>query len=235
MSVIYLVRHGQGSFGTANYDQLSPLGREQSRLVGEHFASMGETIHGLYAGSLQRQRETAELLAQGLGKDAPERLPVHVEPAFDEYEGDTILQAFADTLTPAQRTELDWPNLLRDRKRFQRFLERAARAWVDGVLPGETVLPWTGFRDRIVLALEAIMKREGRGKTLAICTSGGVIGTAVAHVLGLSNFMAIELNWAVHNASLTKLVYSDDKISLGSFNALPHLERADRKQLITYR
>ena len=39
MSRIVLVRHGQASFWAAEYDQLSPLGIEQSRLLGEHWGA----------------------------------------------------------------------------------------------------------------------------------------------------------------------------------------------------
>jgi broad specificity phosphatase PhoE len=114
-------------------------------------------------------------------------------------------------------------------------LERAARAWVDGELVAESLLPWTGFHGRIADALGRIMREQGRGKSLLIATSGGVIGTIVAHVLGLRNHVAIELNWAVHNASITRLIYSGERVSLSTFNALPHLEREGRKHLITYR
>jgi broad specificity phosphatase PhoE len=62
-----------------------------------------------------------------------------------------------------------------------------------------------------------------------------VIGTIVAHVLGLANHVGIELNWAVHNASITRLIYNADKISLSMFNGLPHLDQEGRRQLITYR
>ena len=34
MATIYLVRHGQASFGKENYDQLSPRGWEQGRILG---------------------------------------------------------------------------------------------------------------------------------------------------------------------------------------------------------
>ena len=74
-----------------------------------------------------------------------------------------------------------------------------------------------------------------RSKTLIVSTSGGVIGTAVAHVLGLANHVGIELNWAVHNAFITRLIYSADKISLSMFNGLPHLDCEGRRGLITYR
>ena len=65
------------------------------------------------------------------------------------------------------------------------------------------------------------MRSEGRSKTLILSTSGGVIGTTVAHVLGLSNHMGVELNWAVHNASITRLIYNAEKVTLSMFNALP--------------
>jgi len=39
MSEIFLVRHAQASFGTDNYDELSDIGWQQSRLLGEYFFS----------------------------------------------------------------------------------------------------------------------------------------------------------------------------------------------------
>jgi broad specificity phosphatase PhoE len=235
MSDLYLVRHGQGSFGSANYDKLSELGCEQSKLVGEHFASIGTKIDCIYAGTLLRQHETAELLAQAYAGPGGAPLPVINDPAFNEYEGDAILKHFAASLAPAELERVGFPALLRERTKFQLFLERAARAWVEGELVAEGLLPWTGFHGRISDALSRIMGEHGRGKTLVVATSGGVIGTAVAHVLGLRNHIGIELNWAVHNASITRFIYSSNKVSLSMFNALPHLDRPERKHMITYR
>jgi broad specificity phosphatase PhoE len=235
MSTIYLVRHGQGSFGTHDYDRLSPLGREQSRLVGEHFAATGDKIDRIYTGSLKRQRETAELIVEGLGEAGAALRDLTVEPAFDEYDGTALLSGYASSLSLEDQARAGWPGLLTDRKKFQLFLELAARAWVDGQIVSESLVPWSGFHGRIAAALQRIMAHEGRNKTLVIATSGGVIGAAVANVLGNSSYVGIELNWAVHNASLTRLIYSNDKVSLSMFNALPHLERLGRRELITYR
>lgn len=231
MSTIYLVRHGQGSFGAGDYDKLSEVGREQGRMLGAYFAEAGERIDHIYSGSLRRQRETADLIAAQLNP----RPPLSIEPAFDEYDSDAILRCFAASLTPAQLEEAGWPQLHQDRKRFQFFLERAARAWVDATIEAEDMAPWRSFHGRITTALRNIMAAQGRSKTLAISTSGGVIGVIVAQVLGLSNHVAVELNWAVHNASITRLFYSADKVTLSMFNALPHLEREARRSLITYR
>jgi broad specificity phosphatase PhoE len=232
VSVIYLIRHGQASFGTDNYDQLSAVGREQSAILGSYFAALGEPIDRIYTGTLARQRVTAQLIADALGQHAP---PLNVEPAFDEYDSESILNAFAASLTSAQRDQAGWPRLHADRRRFQFFLERAARAWVDGQTQAEGMLPWRSFHSRIVGAIESLMRTEGRSKTLLISTSGGVIGTIVAHVLGCASHLGIELNWAVHNASITRLIYSADKVSLSLFNGLPHLDQEGRRQLITYR
>jgi broad specificity phosphatase PhoE len=232
MSVIYLIRHGQASFGTDNYDQLSAVGREQSAILGSYFAGLNEPIDRIYTGTLARQRETAQLVAAALAPNPP---PVTVEPAFDEYESESILHAFAASLTPAQLEAAGWPGLHTDRRRFQFFLERAARAWVDAQIVAQGMLPWRDFHGRIIGAVEQIMRTEGRGKTLLVSTSGGVIGTIVAHVLGLANHLGIELNWAVHNASITRLIYNAEKMSLSMFNGLPHLDQEGRRQLITYR
>jgi broad specificity phosphatase PhoE len=231
MSTIYLVRHGQGSFGTDNYDRLSALGREQVRILGAHLAESGERIDRIYSGSLTRQQETAELL----GAELPEAPPRTIEPAFDEYDSDAILRCYASSLSPELLAQSGWPELRHDRRRFQLFLERAARAWVDAAIAAEDMTPWSQFHGRIMTALRGTMEREGRSKTLVISTSGGVIGVIVAHVLGLANHVAIELNWAIHNASLTRLYYNGDRVTLSMFNALPHLDREGRRQLITYR
>lgn len=232
MSTIYLLRHGQASFGTDDYDQLSGTGREQARILGAHLAESEERIDRIYSGSLKRQRETAELIAKAFAAASP---PITIEPAFDEYDSDAILRCFAASLSPAQLEEAGWPELRIDRRRFQFFLERAARAWVEAQIEAEDMTAWKSFHDRIIAAVRRIMQTEGRSKTLIISTSGGVIGTIVAHVLGLSNHMGVELNWAVHNASITRLIYNADKVTLSMFNALPHLEREGRRALITYR
>src|ERR1044071_4730851 len=105
MSTLYLIRHGQASFGTDNYDQLSQLGRRQVQLLGEHLASSGERIDRIYSGTLQRQREPADLLAAALGPS----LPVTTDAAFDEYDSDSILQTYARSLNAEQLAEAGWP------------------------------------------------------------------------------------------------------------------------------
>jgi broad specificity phosphatase PhoE len=232
MSTIYLVRHGQASFGTANYDQLSDTGHEQVRRLAHYFASQGERIDRIYSGGLKRQRETAEIIATAAGIPTAS---IAIQPAFDEYDGDIIFREFALSLSKAELDAAGWPGLRTDRRKFQFFLERAARAWIEAKIAAPDMVPWSTFHGRIVAALADIVQTEGRSKTVIVSTSGGVIGTIVAHVLGLANHIGIELNWAVHNASITRLIYSTDKVSLSMFNGLPHLDCEPHRRLITYR
>ena len=60
MATIYLIRHGQASFGAANYDQLSELGQRQADATGEYLARLGIALDAAYSGDLSRQRETCQ-------------------------------------------------------------------------------------------------------------------------------------------------------------------------------
>jgi hypothetical protein len=190
MSVIYLIRHGQASFGTDNYDQLSAVGREQSAILGSYFADLREPIHGIYTGTLERQRETAQLVAAALAPNPP---PLTLDAAFDEYESDSILRAFAASLTPAQLAEAGWPGLHNDRRRFQFFLERAARAWVEAQIVAETCCLGAASMAHHRCNRKIIAQR--RGKTLVVSTRAA--SARSSRVLASRITSASELNWAV--------------------------------------
>jgi broad specificity phosphatase PhoE len=44
MASIYLIRHGQASFGAQDYDKLSELGRRQATLTGEYLRDTGASV-----------------------------------------------------------------------------------------------------------------------------------------------------------------------------------------------
>ena len=65
MGNIYLVRHGQASFGAENYDQLSTLGQQQSQRLGEYFTDKGIQFEAALTGTLQRQIQTHAAICAG--------------------------------------------------------------------------------------------------------------------------------------------------------------------------
>jgi broad specificity phosphatase PhoE len=54
MASIYLIRHGQASFGSANYDQLSTLGQRQADVTGEFLSAIGLKIDAAVASARNR-------------------------------------------------------------------------------------------------------------------------------------------------------------------------------------
>src|SRR5699024_551564 len=88
MPVIYLIRHGQASFGAANYDALSDEGWEQSRILGRHLREQNLGAPRVVCGAMQRHRETAEATLEALG------LPGEwaTDNGFNEYDHQTLLQ-----------------------------------------------------------------------------------------------------------------------------------------------
>ena len=65
MPTLYLVRHGQASFGAANYDQLSPLGVQQCQQLGRYWAAKGRRFARVITGTLQRQVQSHDAIADG--------------------------------------------------------------------------------------------------------------------------------------------------------------------------
>ena len=71
MGTLYLVRHGQASFGADNYDVLSPLGHQQAVRLGEYFKTKGLVFDAAMTGTLQRQISTFEGICKGMAVEMP--------------------------------------------------------------------------------------------------------------------------------------------------------------------
>ena len=71
MGTLYLVRHGQASFGAENYDQLSPVGHQQAVRLGQFWRERGQRFDAVITGTLQRHVQTLDGIVEGLGS-APE-------------------------------------------------------------------------------------------------------------------------------------------------------------------
>ena len=89
MGTLYLVRHGQASFGAADYDQLSPLGTRQCQALGEYLAERGLQFEAVLRGSLRRHVQSLAALSAGHGN-----LPEALEwPGLNEYDGEALVRA----------------------------------------------------------------------------------------------------------------------------------------------
>ncbi len=227
MSELFLVRHGQASFDSDNYDQLSPMGHEQAHTLARYWQGLELSFDALYCGTLQRQRETAEALVPCVNKEATQ-----IE-GFNEYMSHGLFKHYLAEF--AERDGFDVNGNLKDRRHFQLVLEAACARWITGELAGEGIEPFVDFKARVQESLDRVMAENASGKKVVVATSGGVIAMAVQHVLGCSDAQAVNLNWMVYNASVTRILYGRGSPSLSVFNSIPHLEQVGHQHMVTYR
>ena len=89
MGTLTLVRHGQASFGAANYDQLSTVGELQSARLGAYLAQQSLRFDAVYHGSLQRHHQTWAGIATHLPIEGN---TVHCRPGLNEFDGGALRQ-----------------------------------------------------------------------------------------------------------------------------------------------
>lgn len=218
MSRLLLIRHGQASFGAADYDVLSDLGLEQSRLLGAHLAASAESIDALYVGPRRRHRGTFEGL-RAAAAEAGLELPEAEELAgLDEYPIFELLAHWGPQL------RRDHPDLAgRLAAGSARAMEQIIAMWARGELDTGELETFAEFDARVTEAIERIRREQGRGRTVAAVTSGGPVAVAVRCCLDLTPEKAIGLAWALVNSSITEMHYRDDAIGLVALNRVPHL------------
>ncbi len=238
MAFIHLIRHGQASFGSANYDCLSPIGHRQGQVLGEHFSSIGQGFDVCIAGEMDRQQKTAHEVMQRLPGQVPELV---TDAAFNEYDSDGIFKAFMPSVLQddpglAELLKDDFRVMYRDKAIFQRAFVNVVRHWSEDAEHGLPELEtWDAFIGRVQAGLHQIRDAHERKAQVAVFTSGGAISIALGIVLGLNSRDALLLSWGIANASVTELYASGTGLFLNGFNNFTHLKLAGDSTLVTYR
>ncbi len=221
MGTLYLVRHGQASFGADDYDRLSPLGERQCAALGAWMRARGMRFDGVLRGSLMRHRQSLDALAGELPG-----LPEAIEwPGLNEYDAEALVRAMhAGSLPPADDAQ-------GVRQHF-RLLRQALLRWSEGGLQPAGMPNWVDFMAGVTSALDHV--RSAFDGPVLLVSSGGPIAAAVAHVLHAPPAVAIELNMAMRNSALTEFGFNPRRHVLQAFNSLPHLDDGRRTDWVTY-
>ncbi|CAE6717054.1 histidine phosphatase family protein [Paraburkholderia haematera] len=223
MAELYLVRHGQASFGADNYDELSPSGRTQSRWLGEYFAQAELRFDRVVIGTMQRHRQTADAILDAMGGPQAE---VAQDAGLNEYDFHALFAALGEEGMPP-----GW-SAASSKKDFYEGLRQVLQLWADDRLPGPVPETWRQFQARVQRA-RIELQRAG-GKRVLVVSSGGPIAVTAQQVLQAPAETAIALNMQIRNSSVCQYVFNDSAMSLVSFNSVPHLERAERHEFVTY-
>ncbi len=217
MPRVFLVRHGQASFGAEDYDQLSPLGQIQCAKLGALWQAQGLRFGTVMRGTLRRHAQSLVALQGGLGQGGG----AQVLPGLDEYDSEALLRALAQQ--PAHAAPLARvADAAQAREHFRRLRE-ALLQWMRGDLAPVGMPSYVQFRAGIVQALMHAREASRTGDVLVV-SSGGPISTALAHVLDSPHESAVALNMRLRNSAVCTLASTARGLELETFNALPHLE-----------
>ena len=229
MSELYLVRHAQASFGATNYDQLSDLGHQQSRWLGEHLGMRGISFDTLVVGDMHRHHQTMDGICAGMDMDGSNRL---VLPGLNEYSFAEMTEAYGlshgdDPLY--QQIAAD-PS---DRKNYYRLLRKVLTVWTRNEIPN-VAETWVDFKARVDDAQQQIQGMADSGKRILAIGSGGSISTFVGLVLGILDENIFDLNLQYKNTAISHFFFNAKKMNLTGFNGVPHLDTNQMEEFVTY-
>lgn len=235
MATIYLIRHGQASFGQDDYDRLSPLGRRQAEVLAAYLRLNDIEFDSVYSGDLRRQAVTAEIaVAEHAGP-----VPHHIDPRFNEVRNDEQIEHLLPEVArrhPEIRALIE--RGLKDSKDYQKVIEATFNFWISPDCEATDIQTWQEFSADTRDAVADVISTQGPGRTIGIFSSGGTIATIVAQVLGVDESLTYKFYEPMINCSVTQLFYSSTRVSLSYFNDHSYLDvlgRQNDEQLVTYR
>lgn len=205
---LFVLRHGRTAWNAETRIQgqldapLDALGRWQAERLGAAVADAlaGEPIAAIYSSDLQRALHTAQPLATRTG--APVLPDVRLrERGFGSFEGRTYAEI-----------EATWPEAA------QRWRQRDVDFQPGG---GEALTP---FYARCVSAVCELAARHP-GQTIAIVAHGGVLDCLYRAAVGVS--LNAPRSWQLGNASINRLLFNGEGLSLVGWNDDAHLQGAE--------
>ena len=231
MTTIYLIRHGQASFGAESYDKLSPNGELQAKLLGQYFNQILKQEPYVVAGSMQRHQQTANL---ALAECFPDTR-IMTDNAWNEFNHQQVFAQYEPRFNEPHLLKQDVENEANPRAYLAKIFEGAIERWTGGDYHHEYDESWPNFKSRVETALQNLSDELAKTKPryAVVFTSGGVISVAAGKLLELNANRTFALNWAITNTSMTTLRLVGNEPQLLSLNE-HHFIKAEDPQLLTW-
>jgi len=228
MASIYLIRHGQASFGEADYDALSDTGVRQSQVLGERLARMLTRPATVTCGDMLRHRQTARAAMQAVDMTTEWR----TDWRWNEIDHERIIAAHRPEFATHDELRREMMKAADPLAAFQSMFESAVTRWIGGEHDSDYTETWPAFRARCREALDQLVERLPSGTDALVFTSGGPISSIAMDLLGMPD--GGRFSFSIVNCSITKLVTGKRGITLSSFNGHAHFE-GEHAGLLTYR
>lgn len=204
MSRIFVVRHGEASWESADYDQLTDKGHAQARAVGAELAARGVQPDVVISGTLRRHRETMAGLLEGAGwADRAEE--VLEDDRWNELDADDIVKVHSgehETMTGA----LAHYSGQGASGEFDVMFGMAMLQWFEG--KGEHVESYESFTARVGAALDDLVGGLAPSAQAVVVTSGGVGNSIASMVLGGGAETWMRIFGSFPNTGIMRLTHS---------------------------
>ncbi len=233
MSAIYLIRHGQASFGAEKYDRLSDTGEAQARILGAALRPRIPEIHAVVTGSMDRHRQTADGCLAAMGQTHGARERARVMAGFDEYDHEELLARFDPRYADRGAVASDLAAADDPRRAFHAIFTKAVARWMNAQFDAEYTETWSAFRARCLAALAALGGSLERAQTALVFTSGGPISVICQAALGIDDARLFDLQSSLVNCGVTKVRYGRGGAAIASMNEHGFFEGPGG--LLTYR
>ena len=228
--MITLIRHGQAGSRLA-YDDLSEIGHEQARALGQWFAGRGVRFDAIVTGGLNRQRMTARGILAAM--DAPHE--VVIDERWSEFDLDQVYAGIGPLLAREdERFRLDYEQLQREvidpassaHRHWRHCDVMVVRAWIEArfEFAGES------FADFCSRVREALLALPSDGN-VAVITSATPIAVSAGVALDLAPRRVMQLAGAQRNTGFSEMDLRPGDPRLVSFNNVPHLRDTRLKTL----
>lgn len=222
-----------------DYDRLSQTGEVQAQKLGVFWAKHRFVFDQVYSGPAQRHRRTCEIageVVRAAGLPWPD--PV-ILPDVDEFDAAKVGQYYIPVLAARDdnfRALYEQFVAAQHRpeagKLLQTLFEIVAGHWASGEIPIDEVETWQAFRDRVSAAICRVRAAAPRSSSTVVFTSAGPISASLSMVLDLPPKKSLDLMWTSRNCSYSEFLFSGERLSLASYNSIPHL---DSRELLTFR
>jgi len=227
MPTIYLIRHAQASFGTADYDVLSELGHRQCEVLDAALVARGARPARVLSGSLRRQQDTARACPR-----LTEGTTLEVDPRWNEYDSAGVMAARGNRGAAAAADGIGAGPGLSSRD-FQAVLDGALTRWIEAGDGSACAESWPAFSGRALAAFTELAAGLGRGEEAMVVSSGGTIAAIAAHLLGAGPLTFTAINRMSVNTSVSTVLSGRSGLNLLTLNEHTHL--ATTAGLLTYR
>ena len=221
-----MVRHGQASFGKANYDELSERGHAQAYKLGQWLAANEYHFSRVCIGGMHRHQQTLDGITRAY-QESDHSLPTtQIDTDLNEFDHHSVFAAFMQknandpVVIAAASGEL---------RATGTMVHAAITAWVHDHLD-ELPESWHEFGMRARKAAQRL--QENADQTTLVVSSGGLISRIAQAALEVPDERAVDLNISLRNSAISEFHERHQHWRMSMWNALPHLH--DARDMWTY-